>query len=142
MPQVFARVFVYGTLRAGEVNDLNRAAARHGIEPPTLVGTGTIAGRLYDFGTYPGLVLDASAGPVAGDIYDIPDALLPVLDEIEEVYPGQATLFVRETRPVMLAGAAIDCLLYPVADSAVLGLVRIDGGDWVAYRRARDARSA
>jgi len=136
------RVFVYGTLRAGEVNDLNRAATRHGIELPRLVGTGTIAGRLYDFGTYPGLVLDALAGPVAGDIYDISDALLPVLDEIEEVYPGQATLFVRETRPVTLAGAAIDCLLYPVADSAVLGLARIDCGDWIAYRRARDARSA
>lgn len=136
------RVFVYGTLRAGEVNDLNRAAARHGIEAPVLLGTGGIAGRLYDFGTYPGLVLDASAGPVAGDIYDIPDALLPVLDEIEEVYPGQATLFVREERPVMLGGAAVDCLLYPVADSAVTGLTRIDSGDWVAYRRARDAASA
>jgi len=134
-------VFVYGTLRAGEVNDLNHAAARHGIEAPTLVGTGTIAGRLYDFGTYPGLVLDAAAGPVAGDIYDIPDVLLPVLDEIEEVYPGQATLFVRETRPVALAGAAIDCLLYPVAEGAVAGLKFIDGGDWVAYRQARDDAS-
>ncbi len=136
------RVFVYGTLRAGEVNDLNRAATRHGIGAPTLVGTGTIAGRLYDFGTYPGLVLDAAAGPVVGDVYDIPDALLPVLDEIEEVYPGQATLFVRETRPVMLADAPADCLLYPVADSAVAGLARIDSGDWVAYRRARDAAAA
>ena len=136
------RVFVYGTLRAGEVNDLNRAATRHGIEAPTLVGIGTIAGRLYDFGTYPGLVLDAAAGPVVGDIYDIPDALLPVLDEIGEVYPGQASLFVRETQPVALAGAAADCLLYPVADSAVAGLARIDSGDWVAYRRARDAAAA
>lgn len=133
------RVFVYGTLRAGEVNDLNHAAARHGIAAPTLVGTGTIAGRLYDFGTYPGLVLDAGAGDVIGDIYDIPDALLPVLDEIEEVYPGQATLFVRETRAVTCNGALVDCLLYPVADAAVAGLQRIDGGDWVAYRHARQS---
>ena len=136
------RVFVYGTLRAGEVNDLNRAAARHGIDAATLVGTATIAGRLFDFGTYPGLVLDASAGPVLGDVYDIPDALLPVLDEIEEVYPGQATLFIRETRPVMLHGAATDCLLYPVADAAVAGLARIESGDWVAYRQARDTAAA
>lgn len=136
------RVFVYGTLRAGEVNDLNRAAERHGIVPPTLVGTGTIGGRLYDFGTYPGLVLDAAAGTVVGDIYDIPDALLPVLDEIEEVYPGQATLFIRESRAVMLGGAATDCLLYPVADSAVAGLARIDSGDWVAYRQSRDTAAA
>lgn len=136
------RVFVYGTLRAGEVNDLNRAADRHGIQPPILLGTGSVSGRLHDFGTYPGLVLDAAAGSVIGDIYDIPDALLPVLDEIEEVYPGQATLFIRESRVVKLNGVATDCLLYPVAESAVTGLARIDSGDWVAYRQARDTSAA
>lgn len=136
------RVFVYGTLRAGEVNDLNAAARRHGIAAPTLLGMGTVAGRLYDFGTYPGLVLDAGGGPVAGDIYDIAEALLPVLDEIEEVYPGQATLFVREEQHVLLNGQPVACLLYPVADAAVATLPRIDGGDWVAYRRARDHTAA
>lgn len=136
------RVFVYGTLRAGEVNDLNQAATRHDIAAPTLLGTGTIAGRLYDFGTYPGLVLDAAAGAVAGDIYEIPDALLPVLDEIEEVYPGQAMLFIRETQPVRLGNLVLDCLLYPVADGAVAGLTRIDSGDWVAYRQIRDTAAA
>ncbi|UIF84927.1 gamma-glutamylcyclotransferase [Cupriavidus sp. UYPR2.512] len=136
------RVFVYGTLRAGEVNDLNAAAQRHGIAAPALLGTGTIAGRLFDFGTYPGLVLDASGGPVVGDIYEIADALLPVLDEIEEVYPGQATLFVREERAVLQDGQPVACLLYPVAESAVATLPRIDSGDWVAYRRARDHAAA
>jgi len=135
-------VFVYGTLRAGEVNDLNAAARKHGIAAPTLLGTATVAGRLFDFGTYPGLVLDADAGPVVGDIYDVPDALVPVLDEIEEVYPGQATLFVREERPVLRDGQAMTCLLYPVAEAAVAGLPRIESGDWVAYRRARDTASA
>lgn len=136
------RVFVYGTLRAGEVNDLNAAAQRHGIAAPTLLGTATVAGRLYDFGTYPGLVLDAAAGPVVGDIYDIPDALLPVLDEIEEVYPGQATLFVRGQCAVQQEGKAIACLLYPVAEAAVATLPHIGSGDWVAYRRARDLAGA
>ncbi|WP_432257361.1 gamma-glutamylcyclotransferase family protein [Cupriavidus sp. TMH.W2] len=131
------RVFVYGTLRAGEVNDLNAAAQRHGIAAPTLLGTGTVAGRLYDFGTYPGLVLDAGSGKVVGDIYEIPDALLPVLDEIEEVYPGQASLFVREEQAVLHNGQPVACLLYPVAESAVATLPRIYSGDWVAYRRAR-----
>ncbi|MBB2916694.1 conserved hypothetical protein [Cupriavidus taiwanensis] len=136
------RVFVYGTLRAGEVNDLNAAARRHGIAAPTLLGTGTVAGRLYDFGTYPGLVLDAGGGPVVGDIYEIADALLPVLDEIEEVYPGQATLFVREEQAVQHNGQPVACLLYPVADAAAAALPRIDSGDWVAYRRARDTAAA
>ncbi len=136
------RVFVYGTLRAGEVNDLNTAAQRRGIAAPTLLGTGTVAGRLYDFGTYPGLVLDAASGPVVGDIYEIPDALLPVLDEIEEVYPGQASLFVREEQTVLHNGQPVACLLYPVAGSAVATLPRIDSGDWVAYRHARGTAGA
>lgn len=136
------RVFVYGTLRAGEVNDLNAAAQRHGIAAPTLLGTATVAGRLYDFGSYPGLVLDETADQVVGDIYDVADALVPVLDEIEEVYPGQATLFVREEREVSHGGNAVACLLYPVSDAAVAALPRIDGGDWVAYRRARDTAAA
>ena len=136
------KVFVYGTLRAGEVNDLNAAARRHGIAAPTLLGTATIAGRLYDFGTYPGLVLDPEAGLAVGDIYEVPDALLPVLDEIEEVYPGQASLFVREEQTVLQAGQPVTCLLYPVADGAVAGLPRIDSGDWVAYRKSGDPATA
>lgn len=131
------RVFVYGTLRAGEVNDLNIAARRHGIAAPTLLGTATIAGRLYDFGTYPGLVLDPQAGPAVGDLYDVPDALVPVLDEIEEIYPGQSSLFVSAQHAVLHDGQPVTCLLYPVAEAAVLGLPRIEGGDWVAYRKSR-----
>jgi gamma-glutamylcyclotransferase (GGCT)/AIG2-like uncharacterized protein YtfP len=132
-------VFVYGTLRAGEANDLNAAARRHGIAEPSLVGTATVAGRLYDFGAYPGLVLDPAAGPVTGDVYEVVDALLPVLDEIEEVYPGRASLFMREEQPVHGAAGPVACLLYPVADSEVAGLPPVPGGDWVAYRRMRDA---
>jgi hypothetical protein len=29
------------------------------------------------------------------------------------------------------------CLIYPVADSAVAGLPRISGGDWVEHRLMR-----
>ncbi len=45
----------------------------------------TYKGRLFDFGSYPGLVLDEHGAPVRGDVYRIEDALVPVLDEIEEV---------------------------------------------------------
>ena len=75
-------VFIYGTLRAGEINDISRAAERHGIAAPEFVGVSEINGRLYDFGQYPGLVLDATAGPVLGDVYRIDEALIPVLDGI------------------------------------------------------------
>ncbi|QSN60266.1 gamma-glutamylcyclotransferase [Caballeronia sp. M1242] len=135
-------VFVYGTLRAGEINDINRAAERSGIAAPQWIGTAHVRGRLYDFGAYPGLVLDEEGGtPVKGDVYRIEDALVAVLDEIEEVYPGVEGLF-RAHRlhvDVELDGEAthVDCLIYPVAASAVQELPRIEGGDWVAHRAAR-----
>ena len=79
-------VFVYGTLRAGEVNDIGRAAEKHGIAAPTLVGAAALPGELYDFGTYPGMIaaLDGRA-LVWGDVYEVDERLVPVLDEIERV---------------------------------------------------------
>ncbi|GLU31652.1 gamma-glutamylcyclotransferase family protein [Trinickia caryophylli] len=132
-------VFVYGTLREGEINDIGLAAARHAIPAPRLIGAAFVNGRLYDFGRYPGLVPDAGAGAVRGDIYEIEDALVPVLDEIEEVYPGVDGLFKSREIEVGVAGRRLSCLFYPVGPESVAGLARIDEGDWVAYRRERDA---
>lgn len=132
-------VFVYGTLRAGEINDIGRAAARHRIEAPRFIGVATVRGRLYDFGNYPGLVLDASAGTVRGDVYQIEDALVPVLDEIEEVYPGVDGLFKSREVSVDLGGRELRCLFYPVGPEAVANRMRIEAGDWVEHRLAREA---
>lgn len=107
-------VFCYGTLRAGEINDIGRAAATHGIAAPVLVGAGAVAGRLYDFGNYPGMVADSGRDLVWGDVYAIDARLVPVLDEIEEVYPGVEGLFVRQQASVELGGHRYDCLYYPV----------------------------
>jgi gamma-glutamylcyclotransferase (GGCT)/AIG2-like uncharacterized protein YtfP len=135
-------VFVYGTLRAGEVNDIGRAAARHRLDVPRLIGTVFVNGRLYDFGAYPGLVLDASAEPVRGDVYEVDDALVPLLDEIEEVYPGVDGLFRSREVTVRVGGRSTVCLFYPVDPKSVVGLLRIGNGDWVEYRLSRDAEPA
>lgn len=37
-------VFVYGTLRAGEVNDISRAAERHAIATPECIGAAHVRG--------------------------------------------------------------------------------------------------
>ncbi len=122
-------VLVYGTLRAGEVNDINRATERHGIAQPEKIGAAHVSGRLFDFGTYPGLVLDEAGEPVRGDVYLIEDALVPVLDEIEEVYPGVEGLFRAHRLHIrgiaQRCAAAVDCLIYPVAATAMKGLPRI-----------------
>ncbi|WP_277188823.1 gamma-glutamylcyclotransferase [Caballeronia sp. BR00000012568055] len=136
-------VFVYGTLRAGEINDINCAAERHGIASPERIGAAYVNGLLFDFGNYPGLVLDEAGARILGDVYRIDDALVPVLDEIEDVYPGVEGLFRSHRLHVevdLLDGRRhIDCLIYPVSVAAVQGLTRIESGDWVTHRATRDA---
>ena len=130
-------VFVYGTLRAGEVNDISVAAARNGIALPTRIGAASVRGRLFDFGDYPGMVVDTAAGPVVGDVYAIDDVLVAVLDEIEEVYPGVEGLFLARETHVDVDGTRVPCRFYPVARESVKGLPEIHCGDWVAYRQSR-----
>jgi gamma-glutamylcyclotransferase (GGCT)/AIG2-like uncharacterized protein YtfP len=135
-------VFIYGTLRAGEINDITNAALRHGVPEPRFIGESQVNGRLYDFGTYPGLVLDDTAGPVRGDIYEIEDSLIPVLDEIEMIVPGVDGLYRAERVSVHTSidgrRQTFDCLTYPVFDRSVQGLPFIDGGDWIEYRKGKE----
>ncbi|WP_321896953.1 gamma-glutamylcyclotransferase family protein [Paraburkholderia heleia] len=132
-------VFVYGTLRAGEINDINLAADSNAIARPRHLGLTTLAGRLFDFGSYPGMVAGSAdaQSTVVGDVYEIDDALLAVLDEIEQVYPGADGLFVSAEVDIEVHGERIACLYYPVASAAVAGRPEIAGGDWVAHRRTR-----
>lgn len=89
-------VFVYGTLRAGEINDLAQAARRQGLPPPRHVGAATVPGALVDFGDWPGLIPARDGRRVLGDIYEVTPALLGLMDEIEEYEPGRPGCFVRQ----------------------------------------------
>lgn len=141
-PHIQCCVFVYGTLRRGEVNDINR------LRPaPRLLGHATLRGVLYDLGAYPGLQLSSSkAGDrrpppftdVAGEVYAIDAALEAVLDEIEEVFPQQSGEYLKRRCHVLLNGQSHQVLLYEIAPDRVEGRVVIEGGDWVAYRKRRD----
>src|ERR1700730_10639910 len=125
MRTVFVAVFVYGTLRRGEANDIMQAAKSHGIAAPELLGSATVIGTLHDFGNYPGLIPNVHGGDVLGDVYRIDPALVPVLDEIEEVYPGQDGLFVHQQIRVEPTGrslsASYDRLFYPIVPAAATG---------------------
>ena len=71
------------------------------------VGQGAIRGRLYNFGDYPGVVLDQTAGQqVPGSVYALPQdsRVLAELDRYE-VRAGQrrGQLFVRVKTPIMFA---------------------------------------
>ncbi|CCD40742.1 Uncharacterized conserved protein [Candidatus Paraburkholderia kirkii UZHbot1] len=74
-------------------------------------------------------------------MYRIEDALVPVLDEIEEVYPGLEGLFRSHRLHIEVETEGrknrVDCLVYPVAAAAVAGLPRIESGNWVKHRATR-----
>lgn len=121
-------VFVYGTLRRGDVRDITR------LQPaPQFIGTGSVTGVLYDLGPYPGLLL-GSAGRVAGEVYAISAELERVLDEIEEVWPQQSGEYSRREVAVQMDDAAAGddrlCLVYEINPGRLAGCQVITGGDW------------
>lgn len=110
-----------------------------------LEAQGRVRGSLYDFGEYPGLVLD-DAGWVAGELYRIPDlaARLHALDRAEWYDPanGARSLYVRRRGPVRLDdGSSLDAWLYLYNDPwGPPGRgPRIPCGDWRAHLAARGA---
>jgi gamma-glutamylcyclotransferase (GGCT)/AIG2-like uncharacterized protein YtfP len=118
-------VFVYGTLRRGEANDINR------LDPvPRYLGVARIRGALYDLGPYPGVIL-GEAGWVQGEVYAITPELERRLDEIEEVAPVPSGEYMRRHIEVELDGRRIVCLVYEIAPQRVQGRPRITSGDWL-----------
>ena len=130
-------IFIYGTLRSGEINDLEKLAERFGLTQPARLGQASTSGTLYDFGDWPGLVASDSGKAIVGDVYAVDAALLAAMDVVEGYEPEQNTLFVRRRVRLEVDGQQLDCFFYPV-DPARLGTaVPIEHNDWVAYRKNR-----
>ena len=94
-------LFAYGTL--------SRACAPQEIAPVVeklqIEARGYVQGTIYDFGQYPGVVLDAaSTNRISGTICKIPpdQDVLRQLDEYEEYSPDspQTSQFIRRLHPV------------------------------------------
>ena len=112
-------VFVYGTLRAGEINDLERTASDRGLPAVRRVGAASVPGRLVDFGAWPGLIPVADGRRVLGDIYQVEPAHIQLMDEIEDYHPGRPGCFLRRDVLARLAqpgpdGAELPCQYYPI----------------------------
>ncbi|HSV54561.1 MAG TPA: gamma-glutamylcyclotransferase family protein [Burkholderiaceae bacterium] len=121
-------VFVYGTLRRGDDNDITK------LQPaPRFVGPAAIAGTMYHLGGYPGVVLGGS-GTVVGEVYAIEPALERVLDEIEELYPQQTDEYFKRSVCVEVGAQRIDCMVYEINPRYAAGARTIPGGDWVRGR--------
>ena len=77
-------LFVYGTLIWGRADPGIQSRVKLGC---SRVGRGSVRGRLYDLGAYPGVILSGGKGDrVRGVLLRLrsPSALLPLLDHYEE----------------------------------------------------------
>ena len=128
-------LFVYGTLRYDAGHHLHQLIRENARD----LGPATFAGRLYDFGAYPGVVdADASsAARVHGELYEIvthSQLVFERLDAYEECGPGFAepTEYVRERRPVRLAadGADYSAWIY-LYNHSLAGAQFVPGGDYI-----------
>jgi gamma-glutamylcyclotransferase (GGCT)/AIG2-like uncharacterized protein YtfP len=133
-------VFVYGTLMRGHANHrvlVEVGARRVGdaltAEPRTLV----------DLGPYPALLAPGAALPtcrVAGEIYDVDDAALEVLDAFE----GCPDLYARERIVLEHEGAELEAWTYVLAQkapshAALVTSGRYPGGGVVLLESAKEA---
>jgi len=111
------KVFVYGTLRAGQAN-------HYLLRQATLLGACQLASgyQLYDLGAYPAAKKsDAGNVPLVGEVYRVDDETLAALDLLEE-YPREYTRERVETH-YGLAWIYLYCL-------STAHLPLIPNGDW------------
>ena len=121
-------VFVYGTLRRGDVRDITH------LQPaPAFAGMGRVTGVLYDLGPYPGLLLGGD-GRVTGEVYAISAELERQLDEIEEVWPQQTGEYSKREVSVQMDDAPDTagpvCLVYEINPERLAACPVITSGDW------------
>lgn len=130
MPEAPHRhVFVYGTLRRGGRNDINRLAPA-----PDYVGMGQVRGVLYHLDWYPGLTLGGEeAVTVVGEVYRITPALEEILDGIEQIVPGADSEYFKREIDVQVEGKAVACLVYEVNPERVKDKQVIGHGDWIVF---------
>lgn len=91
MPAWPTHLFVYGTLLSGDTGAGGRAQRDRLAREARVVGSGTVRGRLYHLGRYPGLTLDDGESEfVHGELRELktPATTLAWLDDYEGIVPG------------------------------------------------------
>jgi gamma-glutamylaminecyclotransferase len=85
-------VFVYGTLKRGDCRHRFMAGSK-------FLGLATTAAgyRLFHLGEYPAMVEDPIGGQIEGEVFEVTDSTLRLLDEVEGVAD---TLYIR--KPILL----------------------------------------
>jgi len=125
-----SKVFVYGTLLAGEPNSRLLARAQQIGDARTEEGF-----ALFDLGAFPGMVR-VREGTVVGEVYEVDRETLAALDRLE----GHPSIYRRTAitlAPPMQAEPVWTYLLRP---EQVAGRIRIESGSWRAHRAEEKRR--
>jgi gamma-glutamylcyclotransferase (GGCT)/AIG2-like uncharacterized protein YtfP len=125
MSALVHRIFVYGTLMSGEPN--YRLLTSSVLVGQVLTARGY---TLYDLGPFPALVCEGR-GRVAGELFEVDDATLALLDRLE----GVPTFYTRATLTLedrTLAEA------YVLSKGKVRGKLAIASGSWREHRKDRE----
>jgi gamma-glutamylcyclotransferase (GGCT)/AIG2-like uncharacterized protein YtfP len=130
MPERAIRhVFVYGTLRRGGRNDINRL-----LPTPRYLGMAEVKGNLYHLDWYPGLALGGEEPvTVVGEVYEVTPQLETVLDGIEGLKTTADTEYFKRHLEVQVGGQPVHCFLYEINPVRVAGKEPLGHGDWVQF---------
>lgn len=138
-------VFVYGTLRRDSGNGASSVLKQNA----SYAGQGFVRGRLFNLGSYPGLVIaEAPDETVIGELYKIARGRRKaVLDRLDE-YEGCSTAdpqpheYRRELAEVFTSvGNLVTAWTY-VLNLSTDGLDPMDSGDYLAWRAMRREASS
>ena len=123
-------VFIYGSLRRGSERAMSIT-----FPDARFIAEATVCGSLYDFGPYPGLILDGSTSIVTGEVYEVDDALLKQLDDFEA-----SSNYYRKSVEISFGGDKSCGWTYEPDPEFHTLLTPIPSGDWIEYSRTkRDA---
>ena len=120
-------VFVYGTLRKGQRNDINLRTP-----PPVFIGSAGVKGQLYNRGWYPGIRLGGEQW-VLGEVYQVSAQLLAQLDVLEEVAPVPSGEYQRIQMELDCAGQKLVCDIYELSEHCAALSTVIEEGDWLKF---------
>jgi gamma-glutamylcyclotransferase (GGCT)/AIG2-like uncharacterized protein YtfP len=128
-------LFSYGTLLP-QVAPREIAPTVQGLRR---VGRGFIRGHLFDFGSYPGAILDRNGPQIADQVFELPDdpQVLDRLDRFEGVDHAnpERGLFVRKRRKAQLEdGRRLFCWVYAY-NRTVKAAQPLLTGDYMESRR-------
>jgi inhibitor of KinA len=114
-------LFVYGTLKRGEFNDVSR------YDPaPMYLGDGWVRGRLYDLGHCPTMSVDPQHGPVWGEVFELDAALFGALDR----YEAMCGDYVLEHVTVQMGDRTIEACVYVSGQQQVGEGALLPDGRW------------